>query len=337
MGTIFSITAYGASSTCVEQIARQAFQEVDRLNNLMSRYRPNSELSMLNREALGRSVVLTPELFDVLKESLHLSVETDGAFDITVGQLMRSWGFFQGNEHVPSQAELKDLLRRTGYRHVELNAAKRSIQFDEPGIELDLGAIGKGYAVDRVAEILRRKELDCALISSGMSSIYALGAPPGESGWGISICDPHDRRKKACSLQLRDLSVSISGTHEKSFAQNGKMYTHILHPGSGSPADTMLMSVVITDSSTMSDALSTAFFVAGPELGRTYLANHSDTAAIFYVRNGFSASFDEITLHSNTAPLPQERFSQSRISTTTLRGASCAIPMLKEERWRGCA
>jgi thiamine biosynthesis lipoprotein len=159
-----------------------------------------------------------------------------------------------------------------------------------------------------VVEILRENGLECALVSSGTSSIYALGAPPGQKGWEISICHPLDRRKQACSLQLRDLSVSISGILEKSFALNGRLYTHILNPGNGEPADKMLMSVVVTVSSTRSDALSTAFFVAGPELGRTYLACHPDAAAILYVRNDSSHSFEEIILRSSVAPLPDERF-----------------------------
>ena len=307
MGTIFSITAYGASSNYVEQVVRQAFQEIDRLNGTMSHYRPDSELSIINREAFGRNVAVTPELFELLQESFRLSEETAGTFDITVGQLMKSWGFFQEGERVPSQVELLDVLKRTGFHHVKLDSETRSIRFDEPGIELDLGAIGKGYAVDRVIEILRENGIDCALVSSGTSSIYALGAPPGQKGWEISICHPLDRRKQACSFQLRDLSVSISGIHEKSFALDGRLYTHILNPGDGMPAGKMLMSVVVTVSSTKSDALSTSFFAGGPDMSRAYLACHPDAAAILYVRNDSSYSFEEIILQSAVNPLPDDR------------------------------
>ncbi len=227
MGTIFSITAYVASFTVLQEAAYEAFQEIDHINNTMSHYRPDSELSIINREAFGRNVFVSPELFKLLQESLQLSEETDGAFDITVGPLMKSWGFFQGSERLPSRTppELLDLLKRTGYRHVKLNSVTRSVKFNKPGIELDLGAIGKGYAVDRMVGILRAKGIDRALISSGMSTIYAIGAPPGQEGWEISICHPFDRRRQVCLLHLRDLSVSISGIHEKSFALNGRLYT----------------------------------------------------------------------------------------------------------------
>lgn len=308
MGTIFSITAYGPSCTYLEEIVSQGFQEIDRLDARMSHYKPNSELSTINREAFGQTVVVTPELFDLLQESFHLSEETAGAFDITVGQLMKSWGFFQGGERLPSQHELLDLLQRTGYRHVKLDSVNQSIRFNQPNVELDLGAIAKGYAVDQVIELLRKKGIISALVSGGTSSIYALGAPPGLSAWKISIRHPLDRRKQVCLLRLRDLSVSISGINQKSFSLNGRLYSHILNPANGVPTDKMLMSVVATVSTTKSDALSTSFFVGGAELGTSYLASHPGTAAILYSRNDSSQSFQEINLGSRVDPLPEERF-----------------------------
>lgn len=321
MGTIFSITVYGANPIYVEPVVGQAFQEIDRLNCMMSNYRPDSEISIINREAFARNVAVTPELFDLLQESFHLSEGTAGTFDITVGQLMKSWGFFQDLGRVPSQVELLNVMKRTGFRHVKLDSATLSIRFDEPGVELDLGAIGKGYAVDRVVDLLRGNGIDCALVSSGTSSIYALGAPPGQKGWEISICHPLDRRKQACSFQLSDLAVSISGIHEKSFALDGKLYTHILNPVDGEPADKTLMSVVVTASSTKSDALSTSFFVGGPDLSHAFLACHPDAAAILYVRDRSSQSLEEIILQSVANPLPVDRFvySQGLFAMQSLR------------------
>ncbi len=150
----------------------KSFQEIDRLDNLMSHYKPESELSMINREAFHQTVAVTPELFNLLQDSLRFSEETSGAFDITVGPLMKSWGFFRGWGRLLEQSELDEALKRTGYRNVRLDAAAPTLRFGEPGIELDLGAIGKGYAVDRVVEILRAEDTS-ALVSSGTSSIYA--------------------------------------------------------------------------------------------------------------------------------------------------------------------
>jgi FAD:protein FMN transferase len=151
-----------------------------------------------------------------------------------------------------------------------VDAAKRTLAFDTLGVELDFGAIGIGYAVDRAVEKLHAAGVACAPVSSSKSGVYALGAPPGKQGWAISVGDPLDRRQQACSLQLRNLSISISGDYEKSFLLDGRLYTHILGPRTGRPVEQMLMTVVVADSNTASNALSTDFFVAGKNSSRAF-------------------------------------------------------------------
>jgi thiamine biosynthesis lipoprotein len=304
MGTIFSIAAYGSSSERLQDSLARSFQEIDRLDSLMSHYKAESELSMINREASRRAVVVTPELFNLLEDSLRFSVETCGAFDITVGPLMKAWGFFRGWGRLPEPLEMEQAMQRIGYRHVKLDAATHTVRFDEPGIELDLGAIGKGYAVDRVVQLLRADGVSRALVSSGTSSIYAIGAPPGEHGWEISVCDPFDPRKQACSLRLQNMSISISGSYEKSFVRDGKLHTHLLDPRNGKPVENMLMTVVIAASNTSSDALSTAFFVSGAEQAQAFLLSHQNLTAIFYVPKGSPRSWEQIVLKSNIVALP---------------------------------
>jgi len=308
MGTVFSIAAYGANSERLQDSLARSFREIERLDNLMSRYKPQSELSTINREAFHRAVVVTPELFSLLEGSLRFSEQTSGAFDITVGPLMKLWGFFRGCGRLPEPDELEQALRRTGYRHIKLDAAAHTLQFDEPGIELDLGAIGKGYAVDRVVEILRADGVSRALVSGGTSSIYAIGAPPGEQGWKISVCDPFDRRKQACSLRLRNMSISISGSQEKQFLLDGKVYTHLLDPRNGKPVEDMLMTVVLAPTNTASDALSTAFFVSGVKQTQAYLQNHPNLTAMFYLPKGSSRTPEQVVLKSNLIALPANYF-----------------------------
>jgi thiamine biosynthesis lipoprotein len=308
MGTVFSIAAYGTNSERLQHSLARCFREIERLDNLMSRYKPASELSTINREAFHRAVVVTPELFNLLEGSLHFSEQTCGAFDITVGPLMKLWGFFRGCGRLPEPCELKLALRRIGYRHVKLDAAAHTLQFDEHGVELDFGAIGKGYAVDRVVEMLRADGVSRALVSGGASSIYAIGAPPGEHGWEISVCDPFDRRKQACSLRLRNMSISISGSQEKSFLLDGKVYTHLLDPRSGKPVEDMLMTVVIASSNAASDALSTAFFVSGVKQTQAYLQNHPNLTAMFYLPKGSSRTTEQVVLESNLIALPADSF-----------------------------
>lgn len=304
MGTVFSVAAYGTNSERLQDSVARSFREIDRLDKLMSRYRPESELSAINREAFHRAVVVTPELFRLLQDSLRFSEQTAGAFDMTIGPLMKSWGFFRGCGHVPEPSALEQALRRIGYRHIKLDSAAHTVRFDEPGIELDLGAIGKGYAVDRVVEILRADGVSRALVSGGTSSIYAIGSPPGEYGWEISVCDPFDRRKQACSLRLRNMSISISGSQEKSFLLDGKVYTHLLDPRNGKPVEDMLMTVVIASSSAASDALSTAFFVSGVKQTQAYLEDHPNLTAMFYLPRGSSRTTERVVLKSKLMALP---------------------------------
>jgi thiamine biosynthesis lipoprotein len=306
MGTVFSIAAYGTDSECLRESLARSFREIERLDNLMSRYKPGSEISTINREAFHRPVVVTPELFNLLQTSLRFGEQTCGAFDITVGPLMASWGLFRGGGRLPEPRELEQVLRRIGYRHIKLDAAAHTVRFDEPGIELDLGAIGKGYAVDRAIEILRADGVSRALVSGGTSSIYAIGAPPGEHGWEISVCDPFDRRKQACSLRLRNMSISISGSQEKSFLLDGKIYTHILDPRNGKPVEDVLMTVVIASSSAASDALSTAFFVSGVKQTQAYLQNHPNLIAMLYLPDGSSRTTEQVVLKSNLIALPAD-------------------------------
>jgi thiamine biosynthesis lipoprotein len=310
MGTIFSVIVYGTDSALLKEGVRRAFREIGRVNGEMSHYRPESELSAINREAGCQRVVVTSGLFKLLEDSLRYSEETGGAFDITIGPLMKSWGFFRGWGRSPSPPELADIMKRIGYRHVKLDSTTRTVGFDEPGIELDLGAIAKGYAVDRAVEILRAEGITQALVSSGTSSIYALGAPPGKQGWAISVCHPRDRRKTACLLRLQNLSISVSGDYEKFFELEGKIYTHIVDPSRGMPVEDMLMTVVISPSATESDALSTSFFVAGIERSRAYLERHSDLAAIFYIPMRSAHTVQEIVLKSSVTKLPADLFAR---------------------------
>ena len=202
----------------------EAFDEVDRIDRLMSHYKADSGVSRLNREASRGPVAVDAELFDFISEAMRYNDESGGAFDITVGPLMKAWGFFRGEGRVPSGDELAAARRLVGGAHVMLNPTARTIAFDEPGVEIDLGGIAKGYAVDRVAGILRARKIAAALISAGGSSIYGLGAPPGRREWDVMIQDPVDPRKTALTVHLRDSALSVAGSSEKSFEAGGTTY-----------------------------------------------------------------------------------------------------------------
>ena len=217
-----------------------AFDEVDRIDRLMSHYKPESPLSRVNREAARHPVTVEPELFDFLADAMRYNRDSDGAFDITVGPLMKAWGFFRGDGHRPSAEELTTARRHVGAEHVILNETTKSIGFDDPGVELDLGGIAKGYAVDRVVSLLRARSISAALISAGGSTIYAIGSPPERNGWDVMIQDPVDPQKIARTVRLKDRALSVAGSSEKSFESGGVRYSHIMNPRTGEPVQGIL-------------------------------------------------------------------------------------------------
>jgi thiamine biosynthesis lipoprotein len=309
MGTVFTVAAYGSNSAYLGEVASQVFQEIDDLDGQMSNYKPGSELSAINREAGRHAVVVEPGLFNLLQDSLQYSRQSGGDFDITVGPLMKAWGFFQGRGRMPSKSELAEVLKRIGYQHIRLDAASRTIRFDAPGIEIDLGAIAKGYAVDRAVQILRDNGIKQALISSGTSSLYALGSPPGEHGWKISVRNPLKPDQAACVMRLQNLSLSVSGDYEKFFKLGGKIYAHIMDPHTGMPVENMLSTAVVSTSAADSDALSTSFFVEGPGAARHYLDSHSGLTALFFLPTSSGNAFQQFVLKSKVTKLPSDAFS----------------------------
>lgn len=258
-----------------------AFDEIERIEEALSNYRPTSELSRINRLAGTQPVTTDPEVFHLLQTSFDYSRRSDGAFDITVGPLMRAWGFFRANGHYPTAAELSRARASVGWNKVDLDPELRTVEFRSPGMELDPGGIGKGYAVDQVVAVLRDAGIASALIDAGSSTLYALGTPPGKTGWKVLVPKPADRAHAISEVLLRDNSLSTSGSYEKFFRLDGRTYCHIMDPRTGSPVQGMLQTTVIAATGTDSDALSTAMFVMGPAAGRRLLESMPGTSAIW--------------------------------------------------------
>ena len=212
-------------------------------------------------------MIVEKELFDFLKLSIDYGRTTGGTFDITVGPLMKSWGFFDKKGRVPEAGELNSVMARVGFKHVVLNERTHTIRFDREGVELDLGGIAKGYAVDRAAEILRAAGVKSAFITSGSSSICAIGAPPGQKAWRVEVNDPLDRSHKLEAIDLRDRSISTSGCHEKTFESAGKTYCHIMDPRIGRPVEGLISATIITQTGVEAEVLSKALMVMGIEEG----------------------------------------------------------------------
>jgi thiamine biosynthesis lipoprotein len=300
MGTVFTVAAYGHDQAFLSEVVNEVFEEVDQLDEQMSNYRPESELSAINREAAQREVIVEPRLFGLIQYALRVSQESGGAFDITVGPLMEQWGFFRGQGRVPGPAEISQALEAVGYQHVRLAPERRGIRFDVSGVELDLGGIAKGYAVDQAAQILRSNGITAALVSSGTSSIYALGSPPGERGWKVTVRDPFEAGKAADVFRLRNVALSTSGNYEKFFKVDGKTYCHIMDPHTGWPVQNMLSTVAVARTGTESEVLTKVFFVGGVEKSRSYLASHANALAVFYQPGEKPQTFRRVVLRSKS-------------------------------------
>lgn len=264
MGATFTIVLYGTDHASMNEAIDAAFEEAHRLDALLSNYRPETEWSRINRDAASRPLTVSPELFRLLSECIEYSRASEGTFDVTVGPLMRAWGFWGGGRHIPSPDQIHDALELVGYRHVELDTTNRTVRFDRPGVEIDPGGVGKGYAVDRMVGVLRSRSIRNALVAASGSSIFGLGNPPEEPrGWPISLADPWDHRKDATQVFLKDLSLSTSGSYEKSFRAGGHRYSHIVDPRRGVPAESAVQVTVISPRAIDSEVWAKPYFIQG--------------------------------------------------------------------------
>lgn len=280
MGTIYSLYVYAHSRAQADANAELVFGEIDRVENLLSNYKESSELSRINREASTSAVTTDPETFRFLQTSLEWSARSNGAFDITVGQLMKVWGFFKAKGSIPTEADLAQVRSEVGWQRVQLDSAQRTVRFLSAGIELDPGGIGKGYAVERAVAIMRREHVPAALLSAGSSTIYALGAPPGQHGWKICVPALGHADDVLSTVVLRDTSLSTANYSEKHFIRDGHLYCSIMNSNTLRPVEGMLQATVIAPSATDSDALSNVLFVLGPIGGAEILRDRPQHSAL---------------------------------------------------------
>jgi thiamine biosynthesis lipoprotein len=258
----------------MQAAADAAFEEVRRIDEFLSNYRKDSEMSAVNKGAALAPVRVSPEMFGLLSACLDYSRRSEGAFDISVGPLMKVWGFYRGSGKLPHRAEIAAALRNVGYRFMKLDPAARTVKFDRKGMELDPGGIGKGYAVDRMVEVLKQHGVKTALVAGSGSSIYGLGAPPKEPrGWTVEIRDPKRPTRIIEETFLKNMSMSTSGNYEKFFKAEGRVYAHIMDPRTGYPAQGSLAVSVIAPRTIDSEAWTKPYFINGREWAAKHKPN----------------------------------------------------------------
>ena len=265
-----------------------AFDEVSRLEDVLSNWRATSEISRLNRDAAQTPVRCSEDLFDALDSALHWARLTDGAFDPTVEPLVRALGLRneEGRALVAGEGALTAQLP-IGWRHVRIDRRRRSVAFDAPGVGLDLGGIGKGIALDAAARVLRGHGVRRALIDFG-GQVLAVGRPRGFPGWLVGVADPEERERAIDVLRVDGISVATSGNSERAVETPGGTVGHILDPAARAPASFAGSVTVAMPDATSADALSTALFVMGPVRGFRW-ADARHVAALYLWRDGSGA------------------------------------------------
>jgi thiamine biosynthesis lipoprotein len=277
MGTVFEIAAYAESSEKASAAIDRALQEIVRMDDLMSNYKPESALSRLNRSAHFQAQKVPPDLYRVIEQAVQFSKLSGGKFDITVAPLVNLWKAALSGDSLPSLLQRQQAEECVGYEKIELIPPDQ-ITGGSTCMQLDLGAVGKGYAVDRAGEMLHVYGIRNALINSGGSTILAMGSPPGQPGWLVHLRDPS--HKIDPYVVLKDQSVSTSEQTAVSFL-GPESAGHIIDPATGRPIDTQFAVSVITSSGTPSDGLSTTLLLLGPKLGKSLVDGMSNVSAIW--------------------------------------------------------
>ena len=271
------------------EAALEALDLLDPLENMMSFFRPEGDLGRINALAATVEVPVSEELWNLLIWCRTLYDQTEGAFDITAAALWQTWGFARREGRLPSDAEITQARQLSGRHRVQLDEDRRTIRFLQPGVALNLGSVGKGYALDRMAERLSSKGVQDFVLHGGLSSVLARGqsweidsvAGQVVPGWPIGLADPLRRGRQLGQVRLCDQALGTSGTALQFFYHKGKRYGHIIDPRNGYPADHALSVTVFAPTAAEADALATAFFLLGPEKSALYCEKHQKVGAIF--------------------------------------------------------
>lgn len=275
MGTYANVTLVTGDSVASWPRAKAAQDELRHVDSLMSNWTTTSEVARLNRDAWPGPTPVEPEVAWVLRRAIEVFHLSDGAQDITVEPLVRLWGFLGGKPHVPAEEDVRAAFRHIGTRKLRFDTEAQTLQFSEHGVQIDLGGIAKGYAVDQAAAILARRGVRDALVDVS-GNMRALGAPPGATAWRIGIRDPRDRVPYFARLRITQQGVSTSGKYEQFVAADGRTYGHILDPRTGRPAEGLLAVTVVSKDALTSDAWDTGLFVLGLDAARRKALERED-------------------------------------------------------------
>ncbi|WP_088548088.1 FAD:protein FMN transferase [Paenibacillus aquistagni] len=301
--TIVTVKIYDAKAS--DQDFEQIKGLMETIDKQMSRTKEGSELYNLNQHAGKGPFKVSEEVFQVIETALDYAEKTNGRFEPTIGPLVDLWNIGHENAKVPKQADIDEKLKLVDYKKVKLDKENLTVELEQPGMVVDLGSIGKGYAADVIAKYIRDQGYTSAIIDLG-GNIFAVGEKPGGLDWTIGVQDPDETRgNQIGQAKVKDRTIVTSGVYERYFVENGKHYHHILDPKTGYPVENKLNSVtIVTEKSTDADALSTSLFSLGLEEGLRFIETKPEAEAIFittdhkvYTSSGIQKYFDLTNEH----------------------------------------
>jgi thiamine biosynthesis lipoprotein len=284
MDTFVSMKVSGeAAGEAVEQ----AFGEIKSVDRLLSSFVTDSDISRVNAEAGHEYVIVSDDTLLVLECAAEFYWKTGGAFDVTVAPLVRLWGFDTADYRVPTNEEIQDTLRFVGFDKVLIDEVRSAVRFEKDGMSLDLGGVGKGYAVDRAYNALEKQKVDYAFISAGTSSVRVLGTKPGGELWKVGIGHPRSPGKYlgVISLSPGD-ALGTSGDYQQYFEEDGVSYSHIIDPRTGVQPRDLSAVTILARNALDADILSTSVFVLGSEKGMELVESLDGIEAVMYTTSG---------------------------------------------------
>jgi len=277
MGVLNEVSIIHKDPNRAELLLEESISILNNLDQKLSHYKSDSELSQLNKRAFQSPQKTTKEIFYLTQESKELNRKTKGSFDISLLPLVKLWGFFDGEDNIPSQEEIDVVLESVGMSHVALNKASKEISFNRQNMEIEFGAIAKGYVCDEIVNYLKSEGVISGLVNIG-GTIFGFGKNINGELWQVGIKHPRDSKKILKIISLDNEAVSTSGDYENYFFMDGKRFGHILNPKTGYPieSDVSVAVSVVAPSGLLSDVLSTSIYVLGVEEGKELLKQYKD-------------------------------------------------------------
>ena len=282
MGTLVEITVSHSDPDLIQAVTTQAFDEMKRIEQLMSTYLPDSEISRINRAAGKEAVPVSPEVEEVIREGIYWSEQSGGAFDITVEPLVQLWDFDGEKEIIPSENTIRKTASLVNYKNIELK--DHTVRLKNQGMAINVGGLAKGYAVDRAIAILRGK-VPNGIVNAG-GDLFAFGEKTQGTSWNIGLQHPRKPQDLMAAFAVKNQAIATSGDYQRYFIKDGVRYHHIFDPRNGKPARLMISATIITTEVMDADALATAVFVMGPAKGIEWIDAMENVEAMVVLEDG---------------------------------------------------